>query len=321
MACAARPDYGDFRANWWFTRRIRLSKAAMSCVNLILAQPHLKNVQNECLPTTATKYLEVTILGVPTMTAFIFSRFAHRAGALAASLALLGSASCAAAHASSQADLSALLKKQTQEFSQAGQRGDAATLARYLDPDVVFTNETGQIATKKDLVEGTSPTPAGAPKLRIEVTNWALRRQGDVATATFIDELTQNFQDQQLVLRFQSTETWAKRPDGWKMIASHTMNVVRAPTALAVPSTDLDAYVGTYQVDPSYVVQISRSAEGLLASANGGAAVPLNVEIKDVLFTPAAPNVRKIFQRDGAGRIVGYINRRDGTDLIFRKVD
>jgi hypothetical protein len=104
------------------------------------------------------------------------------------------------------------------------------------------------------------------------------------------------------------------------MIASHTMNVVRAPTALAVPSTDLDAYVGTYQVDPSYVVQISRSAEGLVASANGGAAVPLNVEIKDVLFTPAAPNVRKIFQRDGAGRVVGYINRRDGTDLIFRKV-
>lgn len=217
-------------------------------------------------------------------------------------------------------ELSALLKMQTQAFSEAGQKGDAATIDRYLDPEVVFTNETGAIATKKDLVEGTTPTPPGAPKRHIEVTNWSLHRQGNVATATFIDEVTQQFQGQSLVLRFQSTETWAKRASGWKMIASHTMNVQRAPEAITLPPPKLDAYVGVYQVDPTYVVTITRSGDGLEASANGGAAVPLKVEIRDVLFTPGAPNVRKIFQRDAAGHVVGYINRRDGGDLIFKKV-
>jgi ketosteroid isomerase-like protein len=244
---------------------------------------------------------------------------ARHALILASSLILAGAAS-AAPRAHDDADLSALLKRQTQAFSEAGQRGDAATIELYLDRDVVFTNETGAIATKKELVEGTSPPPANAPKRRIEVTNWALRRQGDAATATFIDEVTQEFQGQTLLLRYQSTETWAKRQGGWKMIASHTMNVQSTPVAITLPPADLDAYVGTYQVDSTYVVKISRGEDGLTASANGGSPIPLNVEIKDVLFIDAAPNVRKLFQRDVAGHVVGYINRRDGTDLIFRKI-
>lgn len=244
------------------------------------------------------------------------SKTAARIGALALALAFAGTA----AYAGDDAALSALLKKQTQAFSDAGQKGDAATIDRYLDPDVVFTNETGAIATKKDLVEGTTPTPANAPKRRIEVTNWALRRQGDVATATFIDKLTQEFHGQTLILQFQSTETWAKRADGWKMIASHTMNVQHAPQAIHLSPAELDAYVGVYQLDPTFVVKITRRGDGLEASANGGAAIPLQVEIKDVLFTPSAPNVRRLFQRDATGRIVGYINRRDGSDLVFKRV-
>jgi len=227
-----------------------------------------------------------------------------------------------AAPAGDDAALSALLKQQTQAFSEAGQKGDRATIERLLDAAVVFTNETGATGSKQDLVEGTTPTPANAPKRRIEVTNWALRRQGaDLATATFVDVLTQDFVGQTLVLRFQSTETWARRPDGWKMIASHTTNLAKPPAAMALAPAELDAYVGVYAVDPTYVVRITRDGDGLAASANGGAPSPLRVELRDVLFSPGAPNVRKIFQRDAAGRVVGYINRRDGTDLVFSKVD
>jgi len=254
---------------------------------------------------------------IPTFAPF---RTAWLAGVLALSVTFTGASAHAAPGGSDETDLSALLKRQTQEFSDAGQKGDAATIDRLLDSDVVFTNETGAIATKKDLVDGASPPPPGGPKREIEVTNWALRRQGEVATATFIDQLTQHFGTQTLVVRFQSTETWAKRPDGWKMIASQTMNVQTPPPAVTLPAAELDAYVGVYQVDPTYVVTISRDAAGLTASANGGPSTPLKVEIKDVLFTDASPNVRKLFQRDTAGHVVGYINRRDGVDLVFRKV-
>jgi ketosteroid isomerase-like protein len=221
--------------------------------------------------------------------------------------------------ASDDAALSALLKKQTQEFSDAGQQGDAATIDRYLDPDVVFTNETGGIATKKDIVDGTSPAP-NAGQRHIDVTHWALRRQGDgVATATFIDSLSQDFHGQTLVLLFQSTETWAKRPTGWKMIASHTMNVQHDPTGITLPAAVLDEYVGSYQLDSTYVVKIARAGSGLTTSTNGSPPAPLGVELKDVLFLPGAPNLRRLIQRDAAGHVTGYISRRDGADLVLRR--
>jgi hypothetical protein len=37
------------------------------------------------------------------------------------------------------------LHEQTQAFSDAGQRGDGAAMARMLDPDVIFFNETGEM--------------------------------------------------------------------------------------------------------------------------------------------------------------------------------
>jgi ketosteroid isomerase-like protein len=239
-------------------------------------------------------------------------------------IAGLGAAVSLAAPASaamSDPQLSELLKKQTQAFSEAGQNGDAATIARYLDPDVAFTNETGEIATKKEIVDSTSPPPPGAGSRHIEVTNWVLHRQGqDLATATFIDQLTQDFHGQQLVLRFQSTETWAKRKEGWKMIASHTMNAPRDPAAITLSPAELDEYVGTYQLDSTYSVKIARDGEGLTASANAAPGVAMKVEVKDVLFIPGAFNVRRIFQRDQAGHVIGYISRRDGSDLILKKV-
>jgi ketosteroid isomerase-like protein len=217
------------------------------------------------------------------------------------------------------AALSDLLKAQTQAFSEAGQRGDAQALARYLDPDVVFTNETGDIVTAKDIVDGASPS-ADAASRHIEVTNWALKRQGAVATATFIDVLTQDFHGARLVYHFQSTETWAKRADGWRMIASHTMNLVGDPPSISLPAADLAAYVGVYQLDPAYRVEIRLEGGQLTSSTNGAAATPLKAEIRDVLFTPGVPTGRRIFLRDPAGRITGFISRRNGADLQLKKV-
>ena len=191
---------------------------------------------------------------------------------------------------------------------------------RYLDADVVFTNETGAIVSKQDLLDSCGAPPANGVDRHIEVTNWQLRRQGDIATATFIDELTQDFHGQKIVLKFQSTETWAQRETGWKMIASHTMNVQHDPAAITLTVSELDDYVGTYQLTPAIVAKIERNGTDLTISANGAKPMPLKVEIRDVLFIPGMPNVRRIFQRDSAGHVISYISRRDGADLIFKKI-
>ena len=213
--------------------------------------------------------------------------------------------------------LSLLLKKQTQAFSDAGIHGDAATLARYLDPDVVFTNEDGAKVTKTLIVNGASPS-AGQP--HIQVTEWALVPQGNVATATFIDVLTQTSGDRQLVYRYHSTEVWAKRQDGWKMIASQTMVVPQDPPEMALPSAQLDEYVGRYEAGPTLKIEIVRTGGSLASRLNDGTLRPLKVELRDVLFTPGTAPGRRLFQRDADGRITGYIARRDGNDQIFRKV-
>jgi ketosteroid isomerase-like protein len=221
------------------------------------------------------------------------------------------------AQSAKDADLSALLKRQTQEFSEAGQRGDGATLARYLDDAVVFTNETGEIVTKKQLLEGVAPLPG---ERHIEVTQWSLTPQGNVATSTFIDVLQVQSHGQHLEYRFQSTETWAKRGAAWKMIASHTMVVPHDPPAVVLPGSDLDAYVGVYEADANFSAKITRDGDHLVLSSTGNPPITLMPEVRDVLYTPGDPYVRRIFERDGSGAIAGYVSRRAGTDLKFRKV-
>jgi hypothetical protein len=49
-------------------------------------------------------------------------------------------------------DVSALIKRQSQHFSDASASGDATVLARLLDKDVVFVNESGEIGSKQDIV-------------------------------------------------------------------------------------------------------------------------------------------------------------------------
>lgn len=237
-------------------------------------------------------------------------------------LALTGANAFAAPADRADRDLSALLKRQTQVFSEAGQAGDTAILGKYLDPDVVFMNETGEIVTKADMVKSNGAAPRKPTDRSIEVTDWVLHRQGggQTATATFVDVLTQRFHGQTLIYRFRSTETWARRVDGWKMIASQTMNVQQDPPAVRLPAADLDTYVGVYRADQDLKVIIARSAQGLTASTNGGAPVPIMAELRDVFFLPGIPNMRRIFQRDASGQVTGYVSRRDGVDIALSKI-
>jgi len=59
-------------------------------------------------------------------------------------------------------DSCGFLHKQTQAFSDAGQRGDGAAMGKMLDPDVIFFNETGEKATRIDMA-GATPPAAGTP--------------------------------------------------------------------------------------------------------------------------------------------------------------
>jgi ketosteroid isomerase-like protein len=230
----------------------------------------------------------------------------------------------ASAHATAQAPsassgaLSDLLKRQTEEFARASQSRDKAVLGKYLDTAVVFTNETGATGTREDLLSG----PAGphGPLPKNEIVDWMLREQGDVATATFTDVVTTDYFGRVVENRYRSTEVWAHRADGWKMIASDTAYVPRDPPPMQVSATEMDEYVGVYQFAPGLKVAITRTGDGLAASTNGAPAVPMAFEVHDVAFSVGGGTARRLFLRGPTGRVVGYVSSRNGTDLHFDRV-
>jgi ketosteroid isomerase-like protein len=233
-------------------------------------------------------------------------------------LMLVALACSGAAHADE--DVSALLQRQTQAFSDAGKTGDAAVMEKYLAPDVVFFNETGEQATKKDIVDGATPPPAGAPRQTITTTDWNCVVHGDVAVASFVDVLDQTVGGKPVRLRFRSVETWLKQDGGWKMIGSETLTLQGDPAAVAVDAKTLDDYAGSYSAGPGLTMTFTRKGDELLAALNGGAQTVQKLEARDIAFTPGRGSARKVFQRDDHGRITGFAYLRPGSDLFFKRV-
>jgi len=47
----------------------------------------------------------------------------------------------------------------------------------------------------------------------------------------------------------------------------------------------------------------------------------LRLESPDVFFVPGEPRTRRIFQRDAAGRVTGFLERRESWDLPWKRAD
>ena len=194
------------------------------------------------------------------------------------------SAVCCRAYAAE--DVEALIKRQSQEFSDASASGDAAVLARDLDDHVVFMNETGQIATKKDIVDSASPSPQGQSN-SLTQTDFKLEMHGSVAVTSFTDVLTQQFHGQTLHAKFLSTEVWLKEGKDWRMISSQTMTQPEDPAgrraAERVARRIRRNLSGRHRLHHH---KIARDGDGLTASVGGGRAGRDQGGAGDVLFTP-----------------------------------
>ena len=215
-------------------------------------------------------------------------------------------------------DVSAILLQKTQEFSDAGQQGQAAVMDRMLDPDVVFVNETGEPAAKADMVSGAAPPPKGVD-IKMTVTDWHCQVFGDVAVARFIDDQAVDDHGQTRHARFRSVETWRKSAGDWRMIGSETLTLPEDPAPVTLSARALDDYVGAYEAGPGLKFTFTRSGDDLVASVNGGAPSVQKAEARDIFFTPGRGVVRKVFQRGADGKVTGFVYIRANGDLTFRR--
>ena len=188
---------------------------------------------------------------------------------------------------------------------------------RILDDRVVFFNEGGDSASKEDMTAPGAP-PAGVVTT-MAVTDWRCELHDDVAVASFIDDQKQDFHGQMIHARYRSVETWQRTAEEWKMIGSETIALQDDPPFVTLTTEELDEYVGTYSAAPGISISFARKGGDLFASLNGGKATLQRAEIKDALFSPGNPRSRKIFKRDKRWKVVAFVSRREGHDILFTK--
>jgi ketosteroid isomerase-like protein len=210
----------------------------------------------------------------------------------------------------------AVLRAQTLEMLDAVTAGNPAVWDRYLDPQIVYVSEAGEVEGKAQLLAEIKPLPAGISG-KIEIGRFEVRPHGDTAVTLHVDEEYEDYFGHQIHAQYLNTATWRLGPDGWKLIGMQVLATLIDPPAIALPAAQLDDYVGTYQLTAAISYTIRRDGDRLIGERTGRPAQELKVEARDVMFVPGQPRSRKIFQRDGQGRITGFADRREARDVVW----
>jgi ketosteroid isomerase-like protein len=219
--------------------------------------------------------------------------------------------------ANSLEEITNVLRANDQALMDAVTAGDPKVWDATLAPDVIYLDEAGEINSRADLLKQIQPLPPGVSG-KITVSDYKVTVHGDTATAFHVDNEEENFHGQQLHARYLTTATWQKTNGDWKLLLVHVYAVLHEPPAQKLSQQELDAYVGRYAAD-DLVYIISRNGDQLVGGREGKPPLKLNVELRDVLFTPGQLRTRKIFQRDNDGKVIGFVDRREGIDVVWKK--
>jgi ketosteroid isomerase-like protein len=214
----------------------------------------------------------------------------------------------------------ALLQRQSQELADALGAGSAAVWERYLDPDVRYVDETGEIQRKKELVEDVRPFPPGISG-SIRILDYEAAVHGDTAFATYVNDENEDYHGARLHCQYRTTETWVKRPEGWRLIGAQVLAMRTDPPAVAISAERRREYAGKYALTPDLAYEIRADGDALQGQQTGRKPEALQAEAPDVLFVPGKPRYRYVLLRDAQGRITGLAQRREAWDLVWKRVE
>jgi ketosteroid isomerase-like protein len=214
----------------------------------------------------------------------------------------------------------ALLQRQSQELFDALGSGKSDVWEKYLDPDVRYVDESGAVANKKQMVDDVRPFPAGISGT-IGILNYDAVVKGDVAIATYVNDENEDYHGAKLHCQYRTTETWVKRPDGWRLIGAQVLALRTDPPAIALSAERRREYAGRYALTPELVYEIRAHGDALLGQQTGRKPEALEAEAPDVLFVPGKPRYRYVFLRDAQGRITGLAQRREAWDIVWKRVE
>ena len=213
----------------------------------------------------------------------------------------------------------AWLRAKDQQLLDATAPADRKIWEDVLASDAVFVDENGVILDRAKFLEQLTPLPAGVSGT-LKMSNYQAHVDGDMATIIHLDDEHETFHGQALFAQYLTTETWRRDNGQWKLYLTHIYAVLKDPPTVTLPEKELRQYVGEYSAAPDLIYQIKFDGQRLVGGRKGASMKPLDVEVRDVLFVPGQPRIRKIFQRNGSGKITGFVDRRESWDLVWKKV-
>ena len=211
-----------------------------------------------------------------------------------------------------------LLRARDQALMDAFAPGDHKVWEQALAADAVYVDENGVIMDRAEFLKQLNPLPPGVSG-NIKVTAFSAHISGDLATVVHTDDEQENYHGQMLTARYLTTETWHREAGEWKLVLAHVYAALKDPPAITLPVQELQQYAGRYVGGPDLVYLIQWDGKQLIGGRQGSPMKPLEVEVRDVLFTPGQPRTRKIFQHDANGKVTGFLDRRGGEDVVWRR--
>ena len=196
--------------------------------------------------------------------------------------------------------------------------GDKAVWERLLATDAIYVDENGAVMNRAQFLAALKPLPAGSSG-HIAIVDYQATIHGQVALVVHKDDERENFHGIPLRADYLMTETWVKEGAEWRLALVHVYVVAKDPPAIKTPANRLAEYEGRYRAAPDLAYLIRREGDHLVGERQGLPTVTLAQESTDVFFVPGHPRDRKIFRRGADNKIVDFVDRREGEDLVFAR--
>jgi Domain of unknown function (DUF4440) len=211
------------------------------------------------------------------------------------------------------------LRQNTKALLDAIAPGDVGVWDRLLDDNALQVGENDLVRTKTQILAELKPLGPGLTG-HLDIDDFRVARRGEVAVVTHEDSEYQDYHGQILRSRFRMTDTWVHTSAGWRELGSQVLAVLQDPPAQKLAVSALCAYNGHYEMTREIEATIRCEPEGLVVERAGRPARHFKAELTDVFFEPGEPRTRRIFARDHAGRVTGFVDRREARDVHWTKV-
>lgn len=222
------------------------------------------------------------------------------------------------AQAATQSAAEVELRKAVQEMLDAIAPGKADVWKRYLHERALLVDENGTVRTKSEMLAEFSPLPPGLVG-HLAVDKFKMEQHGEVAVLAYEAQEHLDYHGQTLQSRYRINDTWLRTAQGWQLLSEQVAAVLKDPPSVKLTQQQLCEYSGTYSLTAEITTKISCTADGLAAERSGRPPAAYLAEVKDVFFVPGQPRTRRIFERDAQGRVIAFVDRREGEDIRWTR--